>query len=378
MKFTLFYHSLLSDWNHGNAHFLRGVMTELLDRGHTVSVFEPAHSWSVQNLVRDHGQKPIDEFRAAFPQLRSTQYNLDTLDLDLILDDTDVAIVHEWSDHALVKRIGEHRARTRSYRLFFHDTHHRAATQSEQMAAYDLTHYDGVLAYGNVIRDLYLDRGWARDAWTWHEAADTRVFHPRPHGEAEGDVVWIGNWGDDERAAELNEFLIDPIKDLQLNALVYGVRYPDNALSALHDANIEYGGWLANWKVPEVFSKYRMTVHVPRRPYVTTLRGIPTIRPFEALACAIPLISAPWDDAEQLFTPGEDFLVAKSGNEMKKHMRAILNDRALAQSLAKHGLKTIQSRHTCAHRVTELLKIIDAINVELPATNNRQPTTASL
>lgn len=378
MKFTLFYHSLLSDWNHGNAHFLRGVMTELLDRGHTVSVFEPANSWSVQNLVRDHGQKPIDEFRAAFPQLRSTQYNLDTLDLDLILDDTDVAIVHEWSDHALVKRIGEHRARTRSYRLFFHDTHHRAATQSEQMAAYDLTHYDGVLAYGNVIRDLYLDRGWARDAWTWHEAADTRVFHPRPHGEAEGDIVWIGNWGDDERAAELNEFLIDPIKDLRLHARVYGVRYPDNALSALRDANIEYGGWLANWKVPEVFSKYRMTVHVPRRPYVTTLRGIPTIRPFEALACAIPLISAPWDDAERLFTPGEDFLVAKNGNEMKKHMRAILNDRALAQSLAKHGLKTIQSRHTCAHRVTELLKIIDAINVELPTTTNRQPTTASL
>jgi spore maturation protein CgeB len=378
MKFTLFYHSLLSDWNHGNAHFLRGVITELLDRGHTVSVYEPADSWSVENLIRDHGLQPIEEFRSAFPRLRSTQYLPETLDLDAALDTSDVVIVHEWSDHELVKRIGAHRARTRSYRLFFHDTHHRAATQPEQMAAYDLAHYDGVLAYGRVIRDLYLERGWARDAWTWHEAADTRVFHPRPHDEPDGDVVWIGNWGDDERAAELREFLIDPIRELHLRGLVHGVRYPGHALRALADAGIVYGGWLPNWKAPELFSKYRMTVHVPRRPYVTTLRGIPTIRPFEALACAIPLISAPWDDAEHLFTPGEDYLVARNGDEMKKHMQAIVHDRQLARSLAANGLKSIQSRHTCAHRVTELLKIIDSLAVDAPSAGNRQPTTASL
>ena len=378
MKFVLFYHSLVSDWNHGNAHFLRGVVTELLDRRHDVTVYEPSNAWSVENLVRDHGTKPLDDFRRAFPHLRSTPYDLATLDLDAVLDGADVVIVHEWSDHELVRRVGEHRARTRSYRLFFHDTHHRAATRPEEMAAYDLTHYDGVLAYGKVIRDLYLERGWAADAWTWHEAADVRVFHPRPHGDPEGDVVWIGNWGDDERTAELHEFLIDPVRDLGLRARVYGVRYPEHAVDSLRNARIDYAGWLPNWRAAEVFSRYRLTVHVPRRPYVTTLRGIPTIRPFEALACAIPLISAPWDDAEGLFTPGEDFLVARDGKEMRKQMRAVLNDRALAQSLAGHGLQTILKRHTCAHRVSELLKIIDTLVVHQPPTDNRQRTTASL
>ncbi len=42
MRIVLFYHSLLSDWNHGNAHFLRGVVGELLFRGHDVRVYEPA------------------------------------------------------------------------------------------------------------------------------------------------------------------------------------------------------------------------------------------------------------------------------------------------------------------------------------------------
>jgi hypothetical protein len=72
--------------------------------------------------------------------------------------------IHEWNDHELVRRIGAHHARNRDYRLFFHDTHHRAATDPEAMAAYDLSHYGGVLAYGAVIRDLYLRRGWAADA----------------------------------------------------------------------------------------------------------------------------------------------------------------------------------------------------------------------
>jgi spore maturation protein CgeB len=165
------------------------------------------------------------------------------------------------------------------------------------------------------------------------------------------------------------------VRDLKLRARVHGVRYPDDAVDALRNAHIEYAGWLPNWRVPEVFSRYRFTVHVPRRPYVTTLRGIPTIRPFEALACGIPLISAPWDDAENLFTPGKDFLVAKNGVEMRNHMRALTKDRALAQSLITHGLNTIQAKHTCAHRVTELLKIIESL--AQPSTTNDQQTTAS-
>jgi spore maturation protein CgeB len=58
---------------------------------------------------------------------------------------------------------------------------------------------------------------------------------------------------------------------------------------------------------------------------------------------------------------------------MKKQMRAVLNDRALAQSLITHGLKTIQARHTCAHRVTELLNILQA-HLLKPATSNQQPS----
>src|SRR5581483_5330898 len=140
-------------------------------------------------------------------------------------------------------------------------------------------------------------------AWTWHEAADTRLFRPLADQPCEGDLVWIGNWGDDERTAELQEFLIEPVRALELRARVHGVRYPDVAKKMLADAGIAYAGWLPNFEAPRVFARFKCTVHVPRRPYVRALPGIPTIRVFEAMACGIPLVCSPWDDVENLFRP---------------------------------------------------------------------------
>jgi spore maturation protein CgeB len=356
MRIVFFCHSLISDWNHGNAHFLRGVIKELQRRGHDVRVFEPDGGWSLGNLLTDIGNSAVEDFQAAYPGLTSTFYNPATIDLDRALEGADVVIVHEWSDHGLVHRIGRHR-RDHRYCLLFHDTHHRAVTNPGSMAAYDLSAFDGVLAFGEVLRRIYLDRGWARAAWTWHEAADPSIFHPID-ASREGDLVWIGNWGDDERAQELSEFLLEPVRALGLTASVYGVRYPREALAALGEAGIGYRGYLSNVRVPEVFARYGVTVHVPRRPYAHALPGIPTIRMFEALACGIPLVSAPWEDAEHLFTPGRDYLVAQDGEAMQRHLRRLLAERDYAYALGGRGRRTVLSRHTCAHRVDELLAIL--------------------
>jgi spore maturation protein CgeB len=271
-------------------------------------------------------------------------------------------LVHEWNDHDLVSKIGAHHAVHGGYSLLFHDTHHRSVTDPSSMAAYDLRHYDGVLAFGDAIRDLYLERGWAQQAWTWHEAADIRVFYPRGATAScpcEGDVVWIGNWGDEERTAEIDEFLMTPVRNLGLRGVVYGVRYPVEAQRRLAACGIEYRGWLPNFDVPDVFARFKATVHIPRRPYVEALPGVPTIRPFEALACGLPLVSARWDRAADLFTPGTDFLVAANGREMTGTLDALIRDARLRAAVAEHGLRTVRARHTCAHRVDELLAITE-------------------
>jgi spore maturation protein CgeB len=360
MRVVIFCHSLLSDWNHGNAHFLRGICGELIRDGHDVRVWEPQDAWSLQNLLATHGEAAVEAFRRAYPKLSSTRYREADLDIDAALDGADVVLVHEWNEPSLVQRIGSHRKRTPGYTLLFHDTHHRSVTDANAMARYDLSGYDGVLAFGASVAEVYRRHGWGRHAWVWHEAADIRVFHPI-ETEKEGEVVWIGNWGDEERTAELQEFLIDPIANLGLKARIHGVRYPEDAQKRLADAGIEYAGWTPNFEAPRIFARYRLTAHVPRRPYATALPGVPTIRIFEALACGIPLVSAPWSDSENLFTPGKDFLFARSGADMQQKFQMLLHDPEQARELAEHGRQTILQRHTCAHRVQELYAILEEV-----------------
>lgn len=357
MRIVYLTHSLRSDWNHGNAHFLRGVLSELVARGHDVRALEPATSWSAENLARDHGAGALDAWRADYPEL-SVQLYADPAEAVAAAQDADLVVVHEWNEPALVAAIGAARAAGGRFRLLFHDTHHRAVSDPEAIRAFDLDGYDGVLAFGEALSEVYRRWGWRGRVWTWHEAADTRRFHSPAEEQERSGLVWIGNWGDEERSAELEQFLFRPAQTAGLRLVVHGVRYPQHALAVLARYGVDYRGWLPNVRAPEVFARHLATVHVPRRFYTTVLPGVPTIRVFEALACGIPLASAPWDDAEGLFRPGVDYLTARNGEKMTAHLTALRADPALRASLAAHGLQTIRARHTCAHRVDELLAIV--------------------
>jgi spore maturation protein CgeB len=365
MKLVYFTHSLASCWNHGNAHFLRGVLRELAHRGHEVVACEPSDPWSLQNLRQDHGEAGLAAYRAAYPELVSQTYD-GIADVEDVLAGADAVIAHEWNEPWLVAALGRERRRGTRFALLFHDTHHRAVSDPDAIRALDLDGYDGVLAFGEALAEVYRRWGWGGRAFVWHEAADTRLFRPPAREEERRGLVWIGNWGDDERGAELETFLFRPAQETGLPLDVYGVRYPDDARAALDRHGARYRGWLPNAQAPKVFARHLATVHVPRRFYVEHLPGIPTIRVFEALACGIPLVSAPWRDAEGLFRPGQDYLVAGDGAEMARHLRALRDDADLCRALVESGLATIRARHTCAHRVEELLGVLSQITDVAP------------
>ena len=72
MKVVLFCHSFASCWNHGNAHFLRGVLSECRRRGIAVRAYEAADNWSAHNLAAEQGEAALDAWRAAYPDLPVT------------------------------------------------------------------------------------------------------------------------------------------------------------------------------------------------------------------------------------------------------------------------------------------------------------------
>ena len=95
-----------------------------------------------------------------------------------------MVLVHEWTEPALIARLGKMRRQGGRFTLLFHDTHHRAVSDAAANRRSDLDDYDAVLAFGDVLRRRYLERGWGRQAFTWHEAADTRLFFRALHRAA--------------------------------------------------------------------------------------------------------------------------------------------------------------------------------------------------
>ena len=366
-KFRIAYlsHTLRSDWNNGNAHFLRGLVDNLRLLGHDITAFEPAHEWSLDNLRQEgRGEASLAQFTALYPELSIETYPAaqasDRGTWREQLRDTEVVILHEWNPPALAHALLDLRDEL-GFKLLFHDTHHRASSSPESIGLFGIDRFDGVLAFGEALRSIYSDRLDIHDVWTLHEAADTRIFRPLPPAVKQQEVVWIGNWGDDERSAEIREYLLEPAAALRpYRFTIHGVRYPVDGLAALDKAGVSYGGYLPNTEAPRVYSESALTVHVPRQQYSGAMKGIPTIRVFEALACGIPLLSAPWEDTEELFREG-DLRFANSGTVMRSAMQAFLEDSKLAEAQAARGLETILAHHTCRHRAEQVTSILEEL-----------------
>ena len=367
LSFRIFAHSWISDWNHGNAHFLRGLADELVKAGHQVRCYEEREGWSMRNLAREDehaAAHALISFRKAFPQLDVRFYTQDASINQFLateLHDADIVIIHEWNSPEAVRAILGLKSSFK-FRALFHDTHHRAYTSPQEILRMPLEQFDGVLAFGEVVRAIYVDGFGIKRAWTFHEAADTTHFFPTESAK-DTDVVWIGNWGDEERTRELDEFLIAPASAMpDFKFAVHGVRYPEPALNRLAESKIDFRGYLPNLRALETYSRSKISLHVPRKFYANGLSGVPTIRVFEALASGSPLVCAPWNDSENLFRPGQDYICVPNSETMIAELRNLLRDDRARQQLAASGLETIRARHTCAHRAEQLLEICSELD----------------
>ncbi len=367
VRVVVFCHSLVSDWNHGNAHFLRGVVTELMSRGHDVRVLEPEDGWSRSNLANDHGAEAIAGFHRAYPRLRSETYSAAALDVDAIVGDADLVIVHEWTDHDLVAAIGRSHARR----------------GDRDPAVSRLPSSIGHRPGGDVrLRPVAIRRRPRL------RRSGARSLSPAPLG---GTEPGPGTRPRTHRSSiRVRQTPVPPRRSRRTFAATSsgsatGVTM-NGRRSSMSSCSSPSGdsdsaprssvcatrrtrrpGWRPTASTtadgcPTISHRrctprFAITVHVPRRPYLESLPGIPTIRPFEALACGIPLVSARWDRTGGLFSPGEDFLVARDGDEMTTQLSRLIHDPELRCRLSRRGLETIRARHTCAHRVDQLLAV---------------------
>ncbi|HSF38276.1 MAG TPA: glycosyltransferase, partial [Thermoanaerobaculia bacterium] len=78
----------------------------------------------------------------------------------------------------------------------------------------------------------------------------------------------------------------------------------------------------------------------------------PSVRLFEAAACATPIISDEWPGLGTFFKIGEEILTAKTAGEVLQYLRDIPETER--RDLGQRARDRVLAEHTAAHRAEEL------------------------
>ena len=328
-------------------------------------MYEPRDGWSLREpAARARRARRSRRSARAYPALREPIATTSTtLDLDEALDGADLVLVHEWNDHELVARDRRaSRARRGATGCCSTTRTTASVTDPARWRATTCAHYDGVLAFGDVIRDLYLRARLGARAPGRGTRRPTRASSGRCAGASRARATWSGSatGATTSARAELRRV---PAR-AGASARADGAR-PRRALSRRgararsRAAGIDYGGWLPN---------YRRAGGVRALPGHRA-RAAPAVRRGAAGHPDDPrLRGAGLRHPAGLARRGTTSRgCSRPGDDLPRRARRRRDDaRTCAALLARsrrsrarwraHGRATILARHTCAHRVDELLR----------------------
>ena len=165
------------------------------------------------------------------------------------------------------------------------------------------------------------------------------------------DLTYLGTYSDD-RQPTLERLLIAPARRLpHLKFCVAGPQYPD---SIDWPANVERIDHLPPADHPDFYAASRFTLNVTRKDMIEA-GWSPSVRLFEAAACATPVISDRWAGLDSLFEPGREIIIADTSDQLVD----ILSSGTEASAIGQAARNRIMSGHTAAHRAGELERAIE-------------------
>jgi hypothetical protein len=278
MRFVFVCHSVLSDWNHGNAHLLRGVVTELQARGHDVVVCEPPAAGAPRTWCRARRGRARG-CGCAYPGLQVIRYDRRGLEVDRAI------ATGRRGDRARVEcagrscgGLGRHPARRRLRPALPRHPPPRGERPGGH-AQFDLRRYDGVLAFGDVLRERYLRRA-GRAAPGPGTRPPTRVSSRRGPTSCQGRATSCGSATGATRSGPPScRSSCSTRCAIWACGRVYGVRYPERGARSAGRGGHRVRRLAA--ELPGARGVRQAPGHGARAPAAlrAALPGIPTIRP---------------------------------------------------------------------------------------------------
>lgn len=344
LKFVFLGLSITSSWGNGHATTYRGLMRELVRRGHDVLFLE--HDVPYYAVSRDLPQPPYG---------RTELYSgLDDL-FERFAEEVrtaDAVVVGSYVPEGA--QVGAWVCRIASGLRAFYDIDTPITLRgldaggTPYLQPAQIRNYDLYLSFagGPSLTRLSRDFG-ARAVRALYCSVDPEQYYPESVTRC-WDLGYIGTFCADRQPA-VDELLLEPARRWSGGRFVVAgpqypaeIVWPENVTRLPHVAPPDHRAF---------YNAQRFTLNLTREDML--LAGYsPSVRLFEAAAAGTPILSDVWPGLEQFFEPEREIaLVRNAGDVLTRLQLCTEQQRA---DLAERARRRVLSEHTAAHRAEAL------------------------
>jgi spore maturation protein CgeB len=358
--------SLSSSWGNGHATTYRALLRAFAERGHEVIFLERDVRWYAAH--RDL-ERPVFCRLALYRDVAelARRWAGEIARADAVIVGSYVP------DGVAVGRFVQHTARgvTAFYDIDTPVTLSKLEAGDEEYLSPELIGgYDLYLSFtgGPTLRRIERTYG-APAARALYCSVDAETYRPMP-GPQMWDLSYLGTYSAD-RQPTLRKLLLEPARRApHLRFCVAGPQYPADID---WPANVERIDHVAPADHPAFYAASRYTLNITRADMIAA-GWSPSVRLFEAAACATPIISDVWDGLSTLFEPGREIILARSAADVLHALES--TDEPGRRALAEAARRRILADHTAVHRAAELEAHLRGAMADRP--HRVQPQFASL
>jgi spore maturation protein CgeB len=332
--------SITSSWGNGHATTYRGLVQALVARGHSVLFLERDVPWYAE--ARDLPTPPYGrtELYASLDDLWER--------FSTAIQRADVVMVGSYVPDGVA--IGTWVTQIARGVTAFYDIDTPVTLAKLRSGEYDylspalIPRYHLYLSFtgGPILtqlEDVY-DAAMARPLYC---AVEPLLYTPEER-DWTYDLGYMGTYSADRQAA-LQCLLVAPAQHWPRGRfVVVGPQYP---ASIRWPANVVRIDHLPPSVHRSFYNAQRFTLNITR----TAMRQVgyaPSVRLFEAAACATPVISDAWPGIETFFVPGTEILISRSAGETLRYLHDVSAEERYA--LGARARARVLAEHTAEHR----------------------------
>ncbi len=352
MKIAFYGSSLLSSYWNGAATYYRGILKALAAHGHQITFYEPdAFDRQSNRDIEPPEYATSIVYPATQEGLRSVL--AEAHKADVVVKASGVGVF----DAELIAGIIDH-ARADALKIFWDVD--AAATLDEIRAdpahpvRAALPQLDMVLTYGGgpPVVEAYEALGAARCIPVYN-AVDPDTHHPvAPDDRFACDLAFLGNRLPD-REARVEQFFLAAAAALpEQSFLIGGSGWHDKHMPA----NVRHLGHVGTADHNAFNCTPRAVLNIARDS-MAAVGFSPATRVFEAAGAGACLITDYWEGIEQFLIPGEEVLVARTGQDVADLLADLTTERARAiGEAARRRVLAENTYELRARQVDDLLR----------------------